>query len=344
MVKRIFKVIVISSIALGFIFGIYSTSNARVTAKMSIYGPLGPYEVMGGAALVFKNIVESKTGGEVEVQIYPNRQLGGDMDTVRGADTGMIEIVMCSDGGLASFAPEVQAIGLPYLFPSEDIAWRVLDGPMGDKIKAAVEKRINVYVLGIAQNGFRCFTNNVRVIKKPADLKGLKIRTMQIKAHMEIVKALGAIPVPMSGEEEYTALQQGVIDGEENAPWWVDTAKFYEVVKNMTMDKHVYGVHFYIASKKFVDSLTPYQRSVIFEAGRRAAVTQNGINEARNAIAIEKLKKEGMKLYFPTEQEIAEFRQVTVQPVSAFVKGAIGGTWVDQMYEAVKKAQKELRH
>ena len=73
--------------------------------------------------------------------------------------------------------------------------------------------------------------------------------------------------MPLSGEEEYTALQQGVIDGEENAPWWVDTAKFYEVVKNMTFDKHVYGVHFYIISKKFVDSLTPFQRSVVFEAG-----------------------------------------------------------------------------
>ncbi len=255
MFRRVMKHAVVGIAALFIIFVTFSSSSAaKVTAKMSIYGPLGTYEVMGGAAQVFKNIVESKTGGEIEVQIYPDRQLGGDMDTVRGADTGMIEIVMCSDGGLASFVPEVQAIGLPYLFPSEDVAWRVLNGPMGDKIKAAVEKKLKVYVLGIAQNGFRSFTNNRRAIKTPADMKGLKIRTMQIKSHMEIVKALGASPVPLSGEEEYTALQQGVIDGEENAPWWVDTAKFYEVVKNMTFDKHVYGVHFYIISKKFVDS------------------------------------------------------------------------------------------
>lgn len=344
MLKKMLKGTCIGIVAISFIFATCSISSAKVTAKLSIYGPLGSYEVMGGAALVFKNIVESKTGGEIEIQIYPDRQLGGDVDTVRGADTGMIEIVMCSDGGLASFVPEVQAIGLPYLFSSEDVAWRVLDGPMGDKIKAAVEKKLKVYVLGIAQNGFRSFTNNTRVIKNPADLKGLKIRTMQIKSHMEIVKSLGAIPVPLSGDEEYTALQQGVIDGEENAPWWVDTAKFYEVVKNMTMDKHVYGVHFYIISKKFVDSLTPSQRSVIFEAGRRAATTQTGLNEARNAIAIDKLKKEGMKLYFPSQEEITLFKKATIQPVGSFVKGQIGAAWVDQMYEAAKKAEKELKH
>ncbi len=167
---------------------------------------------------------------------------------------GSIEASMSmAEGHMAPYYKPIQILAIPYLFVSEDHAQYTLDmrSPFGSKFWDDFEKKTGVKVLTIWDNGgFRCFTNNKRPIKTPADMKGLKIRTMQIPAHMEMMKALGANPTPIAWTELYNALQMNVVDGQENSVPTISLGHINEVQKYLTLDRHVYSNHIFPISAK----------------------------------------------------------------------------------------------
>ena len=196
------------------------------------------------AAVVFKHEVESRTGGRVKVDVFPGGQLGNERELIEALRMGTVEMAITSDGPVGGFFEPILVLGIPYAFPSTVTAWKALDGPFGQELMESMRQKTGIRCLAVTENGFRHFTNNSRVIKGPADMKGLKIRTMENPSHMAIVKAMGADPTPIAFGELYSALQQKIVDGQENPIAVLYMIKGYEVQKYLTLDGHVYNPSF----------------------------------------------------------------------------------------------------
>ena len=204
--------------------------------------------------MIFANLVNARGGGRIEVQVYGAGTLGAEREYVEAIMAGTVQAGIAS-GVMGGFLREAMVTDIPYLFPSASIAWKVLDGPFGDKLSNLLLEKTGLRNLAFAEVGFRHFTNDARPIKSPADVKGLKIRVQENPLFMTLIKALGGNPTPIAWTEVYTALQTGVVDGHENPISSTVFAKIYEVQKYLTLDGHVYGVDWFVISNKFFKSL-----------------------------------------------------------------------------------------
>jgi tripartite ATP-independent transporter DctP family solute receptor len=210
----------------------------------------------------FKGLVEGGSGGNVVVKVFPASQLGNERELIEGTKIGTIQMCFVS-GAIAGFYKEAQVLDIPYLFASGPVAWKVMDGPFGKDMAADILKQTGMRVLAYGETGFRNFTNSKLPIKSPADMKGLKIRVMETPVYVNMVKALGAAPTPIAWSEVYTALQQKVVDGQENPVATIVQAKLYEVQKYMILDGHSYGCDFFLINEKFYQSLPKESQELI---------------------------------------------------------------------------------
>jgi tripartite ATP-independent transporter DctP family solute receptor len=189
-------------------------------------------------AVVFKAFVESATNGAVKVELFPAGQLGGSRELTEMVKTGALDLAI-ETGNMGSFYPEYQLINIPYVFISDEVAWWLFDNhPFWKKLMADMEKKTGLMCLGMGQNGVRNFTNNVRPIREPKDMKGIKFRVMQSPVFVKTVEALGAKAIPIAWPEVYTSLQTGVIDGQENPIATIYyVGKLHEVQKYLTLGR-----------------------------------------------------------------------------------------------------------
>jgi tripartite ATP-independent transporter DctP family solute receptor len=290
---------------------------------------------------VFKNIVENETGGAIKVNLFPAGQLGGEREIAEAVKMGSVQIGMLS-GPFSGFCREAQVFDIPYLFPSHLVAYRTLDGPFGKELAEECLKKTGMRILTYAQVGFRNFTNSARVIKTPADLKGLKFRVMENPVYMNLVRSMGAAPTPIPWPETYTALQQKVVDGQENPISSIKFAKLYEVQKYMTMDGHTFGVSFMLVNEKFFQGLTKEQQVILKNAALTSAVSENGIDNLENSLGLQFLKDKGMEVYSPTAAEKKLFQAAAQPPVIEYLEKQIGRPWIDKVLNAVKQVEASL--
>jgi tripartite ATP-independent transporter DctP family solute receptor len=290
---------------------------------------------------VFKHMVENETDGAVKVNLYPAGQIGGEREVAEAVKLGSVQVGMLS-GPFSGFCREAQVFDMPYLFPSLLVAYRVLEGPFGKELAEECLKKTGMRILTYAQVGFRNFTNSARVIKTPADLKGLKFRVMENPVYMNLVRSMGAAPTPIPWPETYTALQQKVVDGQENPISSIKFAKLYEVQKYLTMDGHTFGVSFMLINEKFFQSLPKEFQVIVKNAALTSAVSENGIDNLDNSIGLQFLKDKGMEVYVPTAAQKAQFRAVAQPAVMEYLEKQIGRTWIDKVLNAVKAAEAEL--
>ena len=221
------------------------------------------------AALKWKEMVETRTGGKIRVQVFPSSQLGSGVQMVEQVQAGALEVAILPTAWIAPLAPSVQVLDLPFLFPSRDVAHRVIDGPAGDAILQPLEK-VNIKGIVFWELGFKQFTGNFP-IKQPADYKGTKIRTMPAPVIMEQFKAFGATPTMINFSELYSALQQKVVDGQENPIATIANMRFFEVQKHLTLSDHGFIAYVFMINKPFLDKLPADQReTLVSTAGRRA--------------------------------------------------------------------------
>ena len=222
---------------------------------------------------VFIPEVEKGSKGRIKVELYPNASLGGDRELCEAVQLGTIQMALPASSALAGFDKRIQVLDLPYLFTSRKTAFEALDGPLGAKLNEYVLAKgfIN---LGYQENGMRHITNSKRPIKTPADLKGIKLRTMENPMHIAYFKALGANPSPMSWGELYSALQTKTVDGEENPYAMICDGKFYEVQKYVSETGHVFSVTMLIANKKFIETLPADLQKLVRKAGHDYALEQ----------------------------------------------------------------------
>ncbi len=295
----------------------------------------------GAAGVAFKSIVEAETGGAVEVKVFPAGQLGGERELVEGTKLGTIQMSMVS-AAIAGYYKEAQVLDIPYLFSSGPVAWKVMDGWFGKEMAEDCLKKTGMRVLAYGETGFRNFTNSVRLIKSPADMKGLKIRVMESPVYINMVKALGAAPTPIAWPETYSALQQKVVDGQENPVSVILMVKFYEVQKYITLDGHSYGVDFILVNDKFFQTLPKDTQYILQNAAVTAGLVGRGIQQLNSAMGVSTLKEKGMEVYSPNPKERAMFRDAAQKPVIEYVEKQIGRAWIDKLMKAVKEAEAEL--
>ncbi|MCX5909562.1 MAG: DctP family TRAP transporter solute-binding subunit, partial [Deltaproteobacteria bacterium] len=209
--------------------------------KVANAGPAHPDNRTVMAIDMFKRVVEGQTQGAIEVRVYHAAQLGDEREALEGVKVGTVEMAVLSSGPVPRFFAPAMVFDIPYLFSSAPLAWEVFHGWFGREFAEAMRQQTGVRVLAITENGFRNFTNQVRPLRRPEDLRGLRIRTMENSAHIAMVKAMGAIPVPLVFSELYMALRHKVVDGQETPVALIRDLKFYEVQKYCILDGHIYN-------------------------------------------------------------------------------------------------------
>ena len=282
----------------------------------------------------FAKDVDSAAKGRIKVELYPNGQLGSDRELCEGVQMGTIQMVVSSTSALAGFDKRIQVLDLPYLFTTRKAAFDAVDGELGKKLNSYLEKK-GFLVLGYQENGFRHVTNSKRPIKTPADLKGLKIRTMENPMHIAFFKELGANPTPMSWGELYTALQQGTVDAQENPYAMIDDGKFYEVQKYVSETGHLFSYEIIIANKKFMEKLPADLRKIVDAAAHRAVMAQRARMEKEEAVFKAKVTKTGLKANTLTPEQKKPFVDATKKVYSQFEKD-LG----KEIMDIAKKVQK----
>ncbi|SMF02296.1 tripartite ATP-independent transporter solute receptor, DctP family [Tistlia consotensis] len=295
----------------------------------------------GAASEIFKNLVESESGGRIKVELYPAGQLGGEKELVAQAQSGAIQMTMVS-GVYGSFCKEASILDTPYLFASAPVAWKVLDGPFGRKLAEHCLKKTALRTLAYGETGFRDFTNNKHEIRSPADVKGLKLRVQEIPLYVEMVKGLGGIPTPVAWPETPGALKTGVVDGQENPVSVILGNKFYEFQKYLTLDQHVYGTDFVLVNEAFFQGLSDEDKAMLKRDAIIAGNVGRSIQQFNSAAGVAELQKHGMVVYKPTSAELEAFRKAAQPPVLAYLKSQVEPGWLDDLEAAVADAEASL--
>lgn len=349
MKKRVFcKALVVMVVGFLFICGGYG--NAAETKKADFTIKLGHCDTHIGIVEspyytyteVFKAIVEGRTDGRISVRIFPNSQLGDLRSQMEQTARGEMQMLagMTVDL-LASYDPNVQVLGIPYTFQNLEVGRKVLNGSFGQEMAQLVREKSKLKVLSWLPTAFRNFSNSTREIKTPDDMKGLKMRTMQSPVHVAMVKALGANPTVIPWEELYSALQTGVVDGQENPPYSVVMAKLYEVQKFYTLDNHLLNIAVVVMNDNFFNKLKPEDQKIIQYAARQAELSMLGVVFAKENQDLKKISDGGVKIYNPTPAEFAMFQKKAQGPVIEALEGKVNKMWVDKLFNSIKQAEKE---
>lgn len=289
----------------------------------------------------FAELVAKRTGGRIAVKVFPQSQLanGSQKAELEMLQSGVLDMTWDSPIILALFLDKrFDVWNLPWLYPSMEVANKVADGPMGElAFKWLAEK--GVVGLGIGVNGFRELTNSRRPIATPDDLKGIKFRVAGSKLYLETFKLLGANAVTMSFGEVFTALQQGVIDGQENPTAIIDSSRLYEVQKYLTLWHYSFDPLVLCINKRLFDGLAPADQKVIREAAAEAVAFERQLSAEEEKRLPEELKKKGMQVNALTPPQIAAFRE-RVKPVYQMVEEYVGADILKLMHAEVDKAAK----
>jgi len=284
--------------------------------------------------------IESRSGGRIEVEMYPGAQLGGIESLVNQVKDGILQACDPADGHFASTFPDIQAFGVPYLFVNREVAWRVLDGPVGEQMRERMAKEVGLRPLFWSENGgFRHYSSASQEMKSPEDMAGIKMRTMNHPLHMEIAKSLGMSPTPIAWGELYTALQTGVVDGQENSIPTFMVPKLYEVQKNMVLDGHVYSINTVAINEAWYQSLPDDLKGVIRQAAQVALETNRGLSVANEASGRAFLESEGVSIYEPTAEEKAAFREKAQPAAIEWLKTQMDPKVLDEIQAAVAEAE-----
>jgi len=294
---------------------------------------VAPETPKGKAAQRFKELAESKTGGRVRVEVYPNSQLYKDKEEMEALQLGSVQMLAPS---LAKFGPlgvkEFEVFDLPYLFKDTAAFRAVAYGPLGAELLAKLEPK-GIKGLAYWDNGFQVMSAN-RPLRTVADFKGLKLRIQSSKVLDAQMRALGALPQVMAFSELYQALQTGLVDGTEGVPSNYYTQKIYDVQKHMTISNHGHLAYAVIVNKKFWDGLPADIRSALEAAVRETTKYAEAIAATENATALDKIRASGrVTVHLPTPAEAQEWKRA-LMPVHQAMQARVGKATIDAAYRA----------
>lgn len=289
------------AVAAAFVF---FSSSAMASLKIKLGVVTKPGSAQNIAAEKFKELIEERSDGTIQVQIFHSASLGNETEILQQVQMGTIQMAIVTGGPFDTFDPIARVVNYPFLFKDNEQADQILDGPLGTEILKSLESS-GFKGLCFSENGFRNLTNNRHPVHGPDDVKGLKVRVMASAIHKAIWQALGANPTPMPWPI-YTELEQGVIDGQENPLWVMEVYKFYEIQRYMTLSRHVYSYHIDVASLAWWNGLDAETQDSVQKAMYDAAVYQRNDNRSKDAARLQFLKEKGMQVV--EHPDIAAFR------------------------------------
>ena len=280
-------------LGLGLAFGLMTGAGAQTPMKISI--SISQTSHQGIAIDTFAKEVDKRTQGRYKIQTFYNGALGGERESIEAVQLGTQELAFSSTGPVPNFVPETQILDVPFLFRDKAHARAVLDGPIGQELLKKFDAK-GFKALAWAENGFRHMTNSKRDIKGPADVKGLKMRTMENPVHITAYKALGIITTPMAFPEVFTALQQGTVDGQENPLSVIMSAKFDQVQKHLSLTGHVYSPALFLMNKAVFDKLSPADQQAFIDAAKEGTKSNRAKVDEDDAKGVELLRGKGMNV------------------------------------------------
>ena len=334
--KKASRIVVFIAVAL---CALYTGSAWAAKYKLAL-GHVEPTKISThAAALKFKELIEKRTKGAVEVTVHPHSELGAGPDQAQMVQSGAIQMAMLPAGHVATIVPEVQVFTIPFFFPRDIYKMeKLVNGPAGDTLKSYFPKK-DIVALGVLVHSPKQFTSNKPVFK-PSDFKGQKIRTMASPLIMESYKLLGANPVPINYHEVYTALQLGTVDGEENPFWAIGEMKFYEVQKYIAVSNHAYLTSVFIMNKALFDSMPKDIRDAIVKTAKDIIPFQLKAElhvDKENEEVIRKYKKTTVKELTP--EAVKGFREKMSPVKNIYIKmvGPHGKSVVEAFEKEMKK-------
>lgn len=263
------------------------------------------------AATKFEELVEERTEGKVDIELYPNASLGDERTLLEGMQIGTVDMGVITNGPVANFVEEMAVFELPFLFPSPEAAYAVLDGPIGQELLDKLAD-VNLKGLAYAERGFRNLTNSQRPVHSPEDLDGLRIRVMENPVYTDTFRELGANAIPMAWTEALTAMQQGTIDGQENPVNVIHSFKLNETQTHMTLSRHTYAPALFVMGMPAWNQLPEAAQAVLEEAAQEAAEHERRVNAEMEAEQLAALREAGMEI---VEDADLEAFQAAVAPV-----------------------------
>lgn len=279
-----------------------STLAADTTIRVaSVTGPSHHHNV---SLRWFADRIAARNAG-LAIEVLDGGQLGGERDYIEGMFLGSIQMAQVSTAPVAGFIPEFDLFSLPYLMRDTDHFKKVVSGPVGAKFSELAEAR-GMKIIAWFDNGYRNVFNKIRPIVTPEDMDGMKIRVMESALMVNTVNAMGGSATPMSYSELYTALEQGVLDGGENAAGNVLNDKFYEVSGYLSMTQHFRPPGIVAVSMQTWNALTPEQQAIMTEEAAALQEYEIKLTAEVGEAAINELKAKGMKV---NEADVAAFRE-----------------------------------
>lgn len=283
------------------------------------------------AALQMAEKIKAKTGGKLEVQVFPNGALGSDPAMISAVRGGTLDITLTGNPFFTGMAPKLNVLDLPFLFSSRAHVAKVLDGAIGDGLRKDLEGS-NLKALATWEVGWRNLTNSRRPIAKAEDIKGLKIRTTPNPAHVKAFQLLGAVPTPMPFTELFTALENKTVDGQENPVTLILNAKFFEVQKHVSLTRHAFTSAPLVMNKAKFDALAPDLQKALVDTAAELAIAQRKMNEDAEAGSLDALKKAGMLAVENPDRE--SFSKIVTEEVRKEFVTKFGSDVLDAIVKA----------
>ncbi len=276
-------------------------------------GAGGTQEALG---LAFVKALSEKTGGAHSAQLFLNGQLGDEQDTVTAAATGTLDFSILAINNITPFSPSVGTLTLPYVILSLEDAEAITQGEIGQQMVERTIEDAGVRIIGWAYSGFRVLTNSKHPVTTVADLQDLVIRVPKNEIMIETYKSWGVNPTPMAWGETFAALQQKVVDGQDNPYMTVYAMKFDEVQKYVTNIRYIFSIEPLIVSESLFQSLSADEQQQVLDAGKEATLASGAFLRAEETKIREELTARGMEISDPAdgEQEFIDLATATVWP------------------------------
>lgn len=306
----------------------YPAMNVRLSHNQ----PVGSPEDVG--AQTFKKLMEEKSGGRITVDVFPQMQLGSMREQAEMVQMGTLEMSVQPTSVLTPFVEELSVIDFPFLWADKDELYRIMDGEVGGKFYAFCEKK-GFKTLGLWASGFKQITTKGRPVNAPEDLKGMKIRVMPSPQLMEQYKSWGANPIPIEYAELYNALQQNIVDGQENPLQTIAMAKLYEVQDYLTISDHGFLGYLFIVNRRWFEKQGEDVRKLIVECERGAREAERLAQAEGEARFLGQIKQSKIAVGELTDENRAKFIEVSKPLHDKFVEGsATKAELLKAVYEA----------
>ncbi|AIB14628.1 TRAP-type transport system, periplasmic component, predicted N-acetylneuraminate-binding protein [Azospirillum argentinense] len=292
----------------------------------------------GRAVKFFVEEMSKRSGGKLKVKGFADASLGSDIQMQNALIGGAQEMMVGSTATLVGIVKDFAVFDLPFLFNNEQEADAVFDGPFGQKLAAKLNDK-GLVGLVYWENGFRNLTNSKRPVEKVEDLKGIKLRVMQNPVYIDMFNGFGANAVPLSFSELFTAMETGTVDGQENPVTTIQSSKFYEVQKYLTISKHVYSPWIVLASKRWYDGLSNDERKIINEAAVASRDFERKDSREASKQSIAYLKDKGMQINELSDAELGRMREMVKPAMDKFAADG-GADLLNELQGEINKVRK----